>query len=988
MSKAAFIITLCLSALCAVSFSNLAAQRQSETFSIAAERFQTFQGATSDESVLTNRSPQPPPVIVMDGGIAGAGACCIQLQCQPAASEAQCIAMGGVFLPGENCEDAPCGLGACCSDTSCVQMDAYNCITSGRTFAGAGISCLTDPCNTGVGACCLPDGSCATVSNSQCQGFGGIWLGPGANCQNDPCTLGACCLPGQCLQTTQFDCIQQNGTFIVDGNCAAGACDIQDDCPADSLYSQPRDQPNAFTAYVSEAGAFQRWDNFNGVAGAIDGVVWFGLDMFFSGSGFFECEEFDPTFQISFHEDQGNLPGPAVCTYTLLAKRMPTGISYQGAELNRYEVTLPTSCVITSGWISIAGLGDPSCQFLWMSASGGDQYSYCDACQSPVQTDDMSFCLQGTYGNVFGSCCNQSTGACADNVEIVDCISTGLRFTPDVSCSELNPPCVVVTGACCMDAGACAIMTATECEKNDGTWLGANTTCGQCPVVGACCNGFGNCTFETQAACEGENGVWLGIDSVCADCPTPPQCPEDSLFAQTPESPDGFLAGTSEESANLHRYENFEGVSGPITALTWWGLDLDHISGSLFAECTEPDPTFNISFHEDAGGVPGKPVCSYTLLATRTPTGILYLGTEMNEYSVQLPQPCTLVNGWVSIVGLGEPECLFLWMSSAIGDSWCDNCLPPPQSIDLAVCLQGESGGVFGACCDDSTGQCKDGVEITDCLGPNSRFAPDQSCQSLDPPCGVIVGACCMRDATCSILTQEECAKLKGNWLGANTLCDQCPCIVPCPPGAVAEGEQVCANNYVDEFNSGCDAEKPAYSTIQLGQTVCGTSGVFLTGLKETPDVDWYQVEVKEFTELTWTARAEFRPQLWIVDGNHGCPGSVLSTAAAFECDEVTITAFVSPGMYWVVIAPFGFTDSAACGAPYVATLNPPSPCPADIAPQPSGNGVVDVDDLLMIINNWGPEEGPADIAPPPTGNGIVDVDDLLTVINNWGACE
>src|SRR5687768_4793670 len=34
-----------------------------------------------------------------------------------------------------------------------------------------------------------------------------------------------------------------------------------------------------------------------------------------------------------------------------------------------------------------------------------------------------------------------------------------------------------------------------------------------------------------------------------------------------------------------------------------------------------------------------------------------------------------------------------------------------------------------------------------------------------------------------------------------------------------------------------------------------------------------------------------------------------------------------------------------------------------------------------------GPPNCPADIAPSPDGNGVVDVDDLLTVINAWGAC-
>jgi hypothetical protein len=71
---------------------------------------------------------------------------------------------------------------------------------------------------------------------------------------------------------------------------------------------------------------------------------------------------------------------------------------------------------------------------------------------------------------------------------------------------------------------------------------------------------------------------------------------------------------------------------------------------------------------------------------------------------------------------------------------------------------------------------------------------------------------------------------------------------------------------------------------------------------------------------------------------------------------------------------------------PLVLRLNCPA-MPGDIAPL-GGNGVVDVDDLLAVINSWGPCDDPgncaADIAPETIGNGVVDVDDLLMVINNW----
>lgn len=51
-------------------------------------------------------------------------------------------------------------------------------------------------------------------------------------------------------------------------------------------------------------------------------------------------------------------------------------------------------------------------------------------------------------------------------------------------------------------------------------------------------------------------------------------------------------------------------------------------------------------------------------------------------------------------------------------------------------------------------------------------------------------------------------------------------------------------------------------------------------------------------------------------------------------------------------------------------------------------NHFVNVDDLLTVINHWGPCPMsqlccPGDV----TGNGFINVDDLLLVINQWGAC-
>ncbi len=60
--------------------------------------------------------------------------------------------------------------------------------------------------------------------------------------------------------------------------------------------------------------------------------------------------------------------------------------------------------------------------------------------------------------------------------------------------------------------------------------------------------------------------------------------------------------------------------------------------------------------------------------------------------------------------------------------------------------------------------------------------------------------------------------------------------------------------------------------------------------------------------------------------------------------------------------------------------LNSWSACPADV----SGDGVVDVLDVLAVLDAWGGSGGAEDV----TGDGIVDVLDLLEVLAAWGPCE
>lgn len=55
-----------------------------------------------------------------------------------------------------------------------------------------------------------------------------------------------------------------------------------------------------------------------------------------------------------------------------------------------------------------------------------------------------------------------------------------------------------------------------------------------------------------------------------------------------------------------------------------------------------------------------------------------------------------------------------------------------------------------------------------------------------------------------------------------------------------------------------------------------------------------------------------------------------------------------------------------------------------DVPGDVNGDGLVNVDDLLIVLNNWGPCLDPDDCPADLTGDGQVNVDDLLMVLNNW----
>lgn len=60
-----------------------------------------------------------------------------------------------------------------------------------------------------------------------------------------------------------------------------------------------------------------------------------------------------------------------------------------------------------------------------------------------------------------------------------------------------------------------------------------------------------------------------------------------------------------------------------------------------------------------------------------------------------------------------------------------------------------------------------------------------------------------------------------------------------------------------------------------------------------------------------------------------------------------------------------------------VEVIDPEVPCDGNL----NGDGVVNIDDLLIILSDWGGTGGDAN------GDGQTNIDDILVVLGNWGAC-
>ncbi|RQV99040.1 T9SS C-terminal target domain-containing protein [bacterium] len=169
---------------------------------------------------------------------------------------------------------------------------------------------------------------------------------------------------------------------------------------------------------------------------------------------------------------------------------------------------------------------------------------------------------------------------------------------------------------------------------------------------------------------------------------------------------------------------------------------------------------------------------------------------------------------------------------------------------------------------------------------------------------------------------------------------EECPC-VECGPNDAREGEQACADGYLDDFNSGCNAVSefglpaPVFSPIVCNSTVCGTSGQYMYQGLPYRDTDWYLLVLTEETNVTWCVDAAFSPVIAIVASCD--PLNVLAfDDTGVECEPSCVSACLPAGTYFLFVSTqfAGATLDVPCGSEYQARVTC-SPCGEECVPEP-----------------------------------------------------
>jgi hypothetical protein len=157
------------------------------------------------------------------------------------------------------------------------------------------------------------------------------------------------------------------------------------------MFSQLPFTPNdpwRFTTSDIYAG-YRVYDNYWDVTEDIYDIHWWGLSLFWTGSGWMACDPIDMQFEIIFWDSILGLP---ICVYIVGPPALSTGLLFGNWELYYWEVNLVPCCPQRDGWVSIQSIDSPyDCWFIWAGSDDGDLYSYQENGDPPDLDYDQAF---------------------------------------------------------------------------------------------------------------------------------------------------------------------------------------------------------------------------------------------------------------------------------------------------------------------------------------------------------------------------------------------------------------------------------------------------------------------------------------------------------------------------------------------------------------------------------------------------------------------
>ena len=223
-------------------------------------------------------------------------------------------------------------------------------------------------------------------------------------------------------------------------------------------------------------------------------------------------------------------------------------------------------------------------------------------------------------------------------------------------------------------------------------------------------------------------------------------------------------------------------------------------------------------------------------------------------------------------------------------------------------------------------------------------------------PCNPAPGACCDDGSCISDTSQQDCVDILGGvWYGDGTDCAAITCFT-CPTGAGVEdsfytpgiAEKVCSQSGYDPdiWNAGCGADIPdptgAFTLIDNGETICGTSGTLLSPVAAPSDNlrdnDWFLLQdlggaAGEWYRVQANFLGEFPAEVHVVsytDIDNPCETWTIEETAFAEPGQpivvkacVKIKDYAPAGQAWVIVRPYrrGAPYEVPCGVRYALTV-------------------------------------------------------------------